>query len=349
MFRLQYLTTLLITLVYFSCFAQKPLKTLKKLEVTELDLVASVAEVTPGDDFQIGVMVETKEGKTGSTKGILKGKLKWKEFEVKVKGGKWYGTDASSYIDISHGNITSYEDLSEYETQYVQVEVLLKKDPSINSTLFIPLNYAFENEVLFTGVPGRDGSNGFSGSFNAGGNGRAGNGTPGGDGGPGPHVDVYVKLVENIKGEPLLEATCKKGDYTYTTKVNPNGGTLKVYALGGRGGSGGSGGWGTCSHEKCLSTDGGDGANGGNGGQGGSITFHIDQAAAEYQDKILGFTYGGSPGAAGRGMSGGNSCSCTGLSNTYSEQGAKGIDGSDGYAGQNGTKPKYEIVNKAVF
>ncbi|MCI5056121.1 MAG: hypothetical protein MRY83_08435 [Flavobacteriales bacterium] len=336
--QIRYFLFFALTTFNIFLYAQKPLKNLKNVKVAELDLVANVTEVLPGQSIQIGLYVETEDGQFGQTRGMLKGKLKWSNFEVEVQGGKFVppvGVNLDGPLD----NLYISENHGEFINDQVLIDIRLKDDPSIRTGLTIPISYGFENEIAFYGRHGQDGSSGRNGTFNLSGNGKGTRGGRGGPGGKGPQVDVYVSTSKDFRGNTLLDvrATMNNSKDVYKTKVDPDGGKLLVYAIGGRGGSGGWGGSGDCSHDKCISTDGAMGGDGGDGGPGGSITFHISDEAMKYKGIMQGFTPGGAGGRAGNGGSGGSSCSCTGMSNTYTGGGARGQNGQPGYKGQDGS------------
>jgi hypothetical protein len=340
------------------------------LQDKKVSSIKMVAEdnptLAPGASFKIGITATLDDGSTMMTQGLSEGKVKWGNYIVNITGGTFY--DGSVRIGDDPRKIKDYK---------VIVTAKLFSDSSKIETLEFILNFKANYTADFSGQSGQDapwgskgqtGATGSSDSKGNGGNGQKGqtgeNGRKGGNGMNGEAVDVYVSAFTDANGKIMLKVyaksrnSSKEGFYI----VNPDGGSITIYARGGRGGQGGhggdggGGGYGGNGHSRNGDSgdtfygtggtggdggDGGNGGDGGDGGNGGSITIFVDPSANAYVSVIKFDTSGGDRGTAGgygtgQGPGGGGDADTHGGTGHNGQNGKNGIQGQQG---QNGATP----------
>lgn len=306
--------TLLLFFV-LSSFIVPKIHAQRKKDFKSIELkVDNVNDRYPGKGIGIGVVATLYNGKKKETKGYLRGKIKWKEFDVKVSGGAY-----------SDGRVTLLGQASGDVQHDVVVEVISKDFPNLKVVQTIRLNYKGQINAFYSGEPGQKGEKGDDKGtpliWTDGNDGE--DGGLGGDGGAGANVNIYARLkfdtILKVNLIDILIESSHRRDEMFL--VNPEGGTFNVYANGGQGGSGGDGGDGGSGKDARAATsskkgrragdggDGGMGGNGGAGGDGGEIYLFLSPEVAEYQSLFRLVNNGGPgglPGDGGRAGSGGS-------------------------------------------
>lgn len=217
---------------------------------------AGVQALAPGQSAKLVIVATDKDGHQFVTAGAGHGKVLLDSFtydpnivQVNKKGAVMMPADPR----VSEGKVP-------------QLRITPVGHPDVTTELQVPVRYDVMYQANFSGSDGAPGSDGFdgtdgmsgsSGSPGAidpatgipgtpapGGDGtNGGNGTDGssgGDGSPGSAVSVWMRLTSDK--EPLLQIKVAGAGRESLYLVDPNGGSLKVQANGGRGGQGGRGG-----------------------------------------------------------------------------------------------------------
>lgn len=238
------------------------------------------------------------------------------------------------------------------------------KDTSLHDSINIPLKYDGHYRFIYQGINGENGSSGADGYRSLrNGNGQDGQkGQHGQNGGTGPKVYLILKsfLVDSTL---FIKAIAYSNDIVNTCIINPQLGKISVLNMGGIGGAGGEGGGGangedqTAKNAAGIGGNGGEGGDGGEGGKGGSFKVYADSTASLYIDRIALINTGGNGGSGGRGGKNGLSGNEKGSSGgSYFLQSlvkmvfpGRGPTGMNGFRGENGEEPIFEIIsNKAI-
>jgi len=319
----------------------------KNLDVVELRAgLGGQDAVCPGMAAPLFVEAVTRDGEVHD--------VKWKHLTV-----------AGGGVAVDNGLAVVPSDPAATWGTSGSVRIASRHHEGVSAEVPVPIRYDCHYQADFYGAPGRDGANGHVGSMGSSGKdeqssesyaapgGHGGRGQDGGDGGDGESgrdgQDVLVE-VDVLEGSLLIVHV------NGTPYVIDEGGSLAVYANGGRGGhggNGGSGGTGGGGGTGAPPGDGGDGGNGGNGGSGGdggdggSITIVFDPAVKN-TDVITAHNDGGSAGRAGTaGFGGGGGTTFSGA-----DQGERGLDGvaghRDGRPGQTGPAVKTSTKTLAL-
>jgi len=255
----------------------------------------------PGEDYQIGIRVRTKKGKSYTTwkrpedgsAPDKTGHLDFSEFEFKVHGGHieegMFRVDPDALVGASKG---------------YRIAAAVKDDTKINAEASYKLKIGCAHQADFrgtTGAPGYDGAAGTEAS--AGGDGGApgipegGQGGDGGFGGNGGEAEVASTLVSTPEHDALvLIKVTPKGQPARHFLVDPTSEEgFTIDCRGGDGGRGGNGGPGA------TAGNGGRGGAGGDGGDGGIIKGYFDAGQVLLQTYVKYLVSGGAGGAAGEG------------------------------------------------
>ena len=180
-----------------------------------------------------------------------------------------------------------------------------------------------EDELTYTGLPGREGREGRDGQQGSRGNdsnrvlGRGGSGRPGGHGtagqngargSPGPNLRVIAREVRTLDARERLvlfevRAPGMRPEYYVRSIDAPPVTIVTRGGTGGTGGNGGSGGNGGNGGDGYYSGDGGDGGNAGGGGDGGDGgnggTINLILTTHELEKAFVFDSQGGAGGAGG--------------------------------------------------
>ncbi|HEX3397212.1 MAG TPA: hypothetical protein VHS76_10965 [Steroidobacteraceae bacterium] len=266
---------------------------------------STVTALAPGHSARLVIVATTEDGRRFVTVGAGHGNVLFDSF-----------TYAPGVVQMNKPGIVSMPAdprVSEGQTAHLRVTPI--GHPDVVADLEIPVRYDiayqanFSGSDGFPGIDGFPGTDGMSGSDGAlpvvdpstgtagtpgpGGNGSdGGNGTDGGNGGdgsPGGAAHIWMRLTSDKN--PLLQIKAVGNGHEFLYLVDPNGGSLKVLANGGRGGRGGSGGragrGGTGGVGFPSGQNGLDGRSGfdgrpGNDGAAGTITVSADPNAQMY-------------------------------------------------------------------
>lgn len=239
------------------------------------------------------------------------------------------------------------DDVIHIRAQYEKDGEIFKKE------LSLPFNYKGQLGADFSGYSGEAGEAGSDGGtallFRWGKSGDIG--LAGGIGGNGDDLKVHIwKDIKSGKYKMIIENLVSGSSYYYSfldtgygILINANGGQ------GGQGGLGGNGGEGKDfqkTEKKTKSAGdgghGGDGGPGGQGGTGGSVYVIIHPNAAEIQEKIAIYNFGGPGGPGGDGGSGGAGGKAP-EGETPGEDGQPGVSGDEGPMGESGTTIEFSI------
>ncbi|MFT3868345.1 MAG: hypothetical protein QM715_07595 [Nibricoccus sp.] len=266
-------------------------------------LTAGLSQVgiCPGGYAYMIATLKGPNGETLRTEGAGRGKILWEDLRVASSG-----VDAT---DDGRIHLSSDPRVSDGQTPHVVVTV--QNRPELRAEFDVPIFYNTKFAANFSGHPGfsgRDGCNGADGTNgqpgssdpqhpSPGGNGSNGtNGTDGENGEPGGDAASVIVKVTLKPGYPLLQIVVSGGGVDRYFLVDPQGGSLTVYADGGSGGAGGRGGrGGTGGLGGAGRPNGRNGMNGTNGrdgfsapaGNGGAITVIYDPSAQPYLGTIL--------------------------------------------------------------
>ena len=184
------------------------------------------------------------------------------------------------------------------------------KDDSLVKEISIPFNYRGPLKLIFTGDAGTDGKKGSKGGmemvFRNGLNG--GDGTDGAQGRDGHNLSVYIWKDESTQ-QYKIRVNNLEDQKSYYYNYLDSGAGITIDVSGGAGGTGGKGGDGGDGKDGRITDkktkepgSGGNGGNGGNGGQGGNggmVYLFIHPNAAELQNRIAIYNFGGAGGAGG--------------------------------------------------
>jgi len=286
----------------------------------------SYAAITYGAQFDLDAFLIYSNGKDKNVNGK-------EELTVKVTGAEYY-RNGKIYIE-NYPTQLSTNTISIYAS-YVKDDVSLKAETKI------PFNYKGDVLLYFSGNKGVDGTNGEKGGtqllFRDGKPGT--DGSSGTDGFKGDDLTVYI-WKDSVEFYFIRINNLSSGK-KYIYKIKDSGFNFNISSPGGQAGDGGSGGSGGSGKDGVLDGTkaklpgdggkGGDGGNGGYGGKGGNIYIFIHPNAAEIQEHIFGYNYGGNGGNAGKGGSGGKA----GVPLAGQTAASDGLVGHNGFAGQQG-------------
>lgn len=260
----------------------------------------SQAGIYPGGSAYLIATLKGPNGETLRTEGAGRGKILWEDLRV-----------ASSVVDATDdGRIHLSSDPRVSDGQTPHVVVMVQNRPELRAEFDIPVLYNTKFTANFSGSPGFSGRDGYQGTDGTagrpgssdpqnpspGGNGSNGtNGTDGENGEPGGDAPAVVVKATLKPGYPLLQIVVSGGGADQYFIVDPQGGSLTVYADGGLGGAGGRGGrGGTGGVGGAGRPNGRNGMNGANGrdgfpapaGNGGAITVIYDPSVQPYLGAI---------------------------------------------------------------
>ena len=282
-----------------------------KLAKTPLDSMAAYLPqlpgkqpgVAPGEKAKMVATFKQPNGKALATEGAGKGKVAWTELKV-----------TTTLVNANKGTLSLPQDPRGSEGKVGHVDITVPSHPGLNAGFDVPVRYDFAYVANYSGgsgtdgSPGTDGQDGSSGSDGStdpnnpspGGNG--GNGTNGGSGGNGSNggdgSSIQVDVTLEPAARPLLQVRVTiqgTSNPTYYL-VDPDGGSLALYAdggsggsggKGGRGGSGGSGGSGSPPGSSGSSGTAGTDGSAGSAGTPGSITVRYDASVKPYLQAIV--------------------------------------------------------------
>lgn len=225
-------------------------------------------------------------------------------------------------------------------------------DKTYEKKMTLPFNYNGDLVVAFNGKAGIDGESGKNkGTPVILRNGK--NGEDGGEGGVGENgADLTVNIwKETDKERYRVKVSNLVTQKTYQYTYQPNGFGIRFEVNGGKGGNGGDGGDGGNGKDGLINEkknkDPGDGGNGGNGGiggtggNGGTVFVFIHPNAAELENKIAIYNFGGTGGNAGQAGDAGEG----GDPAEGQDLVPDGVAGADGVVGQSGeTGAPYQII-----
>jgi len=296
--------------------------------------IAGTAGIYPGGSITLVATAGLDGGKTEISQGAGKGRIPWKDMPVAVEGAS-----------VEEGVVTLNED-PRIAPKSIAVKVGLAGHPEHSSEMTVPVHFAGEYAAYFSGRPGRNGVQGDNGTpgWSGGRNGGRGrDGCDGENGDDGGEVEVTVTMAPVAS---MLQVRVRGTPYEDKYfLIDPNGGTLAVYARGGKGGRGGDGGWGGGGGTGGGDGgDGGDGGNGANGGNGGRVTMIAAPEAQRYLDLITLDNSGGDGGDIGQGGPGGSGGSTDSQGQSPGSTGKMGRPGQRaGRAGLPGPSPETKI------
>jgi hypothetical protein len=270
----------------------------------------------------VGFEIVTQSGQHLSTKGYLKGKVRWNQLDIDVTGGRI--KKGMLYIDSATKAI---------DQQKLKFDVFYKKK-NIRKTLFLEMKYdglqvaeykprqgkagksrgsRFIGKIWFIVLSGKTGKNGSKGA-------------------DGPHLKVLLEM-RKIDVSDVLVATVinKETKQQGVFMIDPSKGHLLISADGGKGGDGGDGGDGV--DDKNSPSSGGNGGDGARGGNGGSIEVVVNDIVRPYLHCLRFSTNGGAGGEGGTGGEGGM--------DDNGNRASKGSSGSSGVAGMKGPDVYY--------
>ncbi|MBI2899470.1 MAG: hypothetical protein HYY17_04755 [Planctomycetes bacterium] len=296
--------------------------------------LAGAAGIYPGGSVALVATAGLEAGKTEVSQGTGKGRIPWKDLPVAVDGAR-----------VNDGVVTLGDD-PRTAPKTLAMKVGLAGHPELTNDVTVPVHFAGEYVAHFSGGSGRNGAVGDNGRPGSSGGGEGGRGRDGGDGEDAEDAgDVEVVVTMAVAG-PMLQVRVHgtpHEDKFYL--IDPNGGSLTVYARGGAGGRGGDGGWGgSGGWGGGDGGDGGDGGNGAGGGNGGRITLVASPETTRYLDLINLDNSGGDGGGIGQGGPGGGGGSTDGPGQTSGRNGNVGRPGQRaGRPGRPGPKPETRI------
>ena len=275
----------------------------------------------PGQSAQLVIVATDRDGKQWTTVGAGHGNVSFDSYAI-----------TTDLVQLSrNGRVSMPADPHASEGRVGHIRIAPLSHPGAVAELDIPVRYDLGFVADFSGAAGANGADGLAGydgiagadgapatvdpvtgrlgtqgpggSGSSGGNG--GPGSNGRDGSPGEKVQVWMK---RAPGTPTrLRVKVAGNTKTLFFLVDPNGGSLRILANGGRGGRGGMGGRGghggsggngfppgPSGSEGIAGFDGRRGAN----GAAGTITVWVDPDAQSYL-ACLDFTNGDGAGSAG--------------------------------------------------
>ena len=259
--------------------------------------------IAPGEQAKMVATFTEPNGKGLATEGAGKGKVAWTELKV-----------TTTLVSAKKGTLSLPQDPRVSEGRTGRVDVTVPSHPGLSAGFDVPVRYDFAYMANFSGAngndgqagtDGQDGSSGSDGSTDPnspspggnGGNGtNGGSGGSGGDGGSGANITVEVTLKAGPR--PLLQVSVTAGGSSGSVYylVDPDGGSLSLYAdggaggsggKGGRGGSGGAGGSGSPPGSSGSSGVAGTDGSSGSDGSPGRITVTYDASAQPYLQAIV--------------------------------------------------------------
>jgi len=132
---MKFFTHILIIIILLLSFHSNTLcrkiKTLRDKEIHHISLITEENCLKlPGNSFKIGISAVTLNGNEFGTKGYLNGNIRWRDYKVYVKGGRYFA--GRVFID----NIWGY-----LPGRAVKVDIRSKHHPEINISRLIHLNY----------------------------------------------------------------------------------------------------------------------------------------------------------------------------------------------------------------
>jgi hypothetical protein len=198
----------------------------------------------------------------------------YKELRNKKESDLFQFTGIGAYWQ--KGKFIIEPDINKIDMHSVSLITGSLRNPAVNDTFRILLDYKHNYELFLRGWSGQSGFSGSRGVNGVNGwNGSDGqNGQPGEFGSDGPDIGVWADLYyDSILNCNLLYVFVQDfaSDEEYRYLLNPKGGTLKVSSVGGSGGSGGSG---------------GDGGAGGDGKEGEiRVDTHIEKQTVSKTEK----------------------------------------------------------------
>jgi len=84
--------------IYANSVCGKQIKSLKNLPIHHIKLTYNPdVLIIPGNAFDIGVSAISMDGSVYLTKGLLKGNIRWTNYNITVKGGTYYFGKISIY------------------------------------------------------------------------------------------------------------------------------------------------------------------------------------------------------------------------------------------------------------
>ena len=102
----------------------------QKFQLQDFEIVYAdeLKHVMAMELLPIGIEATTKDGEVVKTKGHLKGKMKWSEFDIAIQGGSLVG-----------GKVRLAEVGKNYPNLTLEVTATHKGDPNLSKTIYIPL------------------------------------------------------------------------------------------------------------------------------------------------------------------------------------------------------------------
>ena len=215
-----------------------------------------VSALGPGQSAQLVIVASDRDGKQWTTVGAGRGKVAFDNYAI-----------TADVVQLSHdGKVSMPADPHASEGRVGHLRIAPLGNPAVVAELDIPPRYDLGFVADFSGADGRNGADGIPGSDGIAGvdaapatvdpvtgllgarapggagssGGNGGTGYDGRDGMPGGEVQVWVK---RAPGAPTrLRIKVVGSTKTLFFLVDPDGGSLRILANGGRGGRGGSGG-----------------------------------------------------------------------------------------------------------
>jgi hypothetical protein len=266
---------------------------------------APVVALGPGQSGRLVLIATAQDGKQYPSVGAGHGKVAVNNYSI-----------AATIVTVSkRGSVSLSPDPRVSEGKVAHLHIVPVAHSEVATDLDIPVRY----DIAFSGdFSGADGTNGMDGTDGIdgvagtdgtpattdpvtgvitpqgpGGNGadgsNGGDGSNGSDGSPGQSVHIWVRMESGSKS--LLQVKVIGGARQSLYLVDPNGGSLKITADGGRGGRGGQGGRGGHGGSGGIGfpsgfpgLDGHPGSDGrpGFGGAAGTISISVDPAAQPF-------------------------------------------------------------------
>lgn len=306
-------------------------------------------EIKPKSVVDMGVIVTDGRGKQHKAGKMIGGKVKWKNFDIKVAGGNF--VKGKVKIDSNFNNIKNHK---------VEVVCIFRKVPELTDTNNILLNYKGNTTLYYNGKNGEDGKD--RGAritpIKIGGTGISSGkeGKAGGNGEPGKTLEIFVrKIIDTsylrIVGHDLYQVMVKTDnpEQDFMSYFAVDSSTLSIICKGGNGGIGGDGGVGVDGRDEGnlasagRGTDGGNGGNGGNGGAGGILKIHLSPDAVAFKNSLILVNNGGQGGAGGAGGLGGRGGRRA--DGKYEPNGQAGAAGQWGSGNNPGPEPEFIYGN----